>query len=268
VGRPRRRRAILPAACLALLLALVPLGLLAANPFTDLTGGPHDANIDAIYNAGVTRGCVPDQEYCPTRNVTREEMASFLARLGGLGSNPPVAHALTAQSAGNADTVGTYQASWLARAARASGTATASDGTPTVVIFTLSVTAPTAGVVVVTAGAYGIPASSGASGSCPCEGRLAVAHCQTNAVAPYFAFIDIASYFDAYADQDSASISYAFPVSPGTNTFELRGTKVGGGANISFYGQGTALFVPFGGTGGPGAFEQDEPAPVPPPTKP
>src|SRR5204862_476955 len=84
---PSRRRALFPALCLALLLALVPLGLLAANPFTDLTGGVHDANIDAIYNAGVTRGCVPDEEYCPTANVTREEMASFLARLGGLGAN-------------------------------------------------------------------------------------------------------------------------------------------------------------------------------------
>ena len=70
--RPRRRRAWLPAACLAVLVALVPLGLLAANPFTDLTGGPHDANIDAIYQAGVTMSCVPGAEYCPTANVTRE----------------------------------------------------------------------------------------------------------------------------------------------------------------------------------------------------
>ena len=44
-GRPR---ALLPALCLALLVALVPLGLLAATPFTDLTGGVHDANIEAI----------------------------------------------------------------------------------------------------------------------------------------------------------------------------------------------------------------------------
>jgi hypothetical protein len=86
----------------ALVVALLPLSLLAASPFTDLTGGVHNANIAAIYDAGVTRGCVPDAEYCPTANVTREEMASFLARLGGLGNNPPVAHAKTAETAATA----------------------------------------------------------------------------------------------------------------------------------------------------------------------
>src|SRR5262245_22272344 len=75
LARLERRRSaawrLLPAALgLGLLLALVPLAVLAVTPFTDLTGGVHDANIDAIYQAGVTRGCVPDQEYCPTANVT------------------------------------------------------------------------------------------------------------------------------------------------------------------------------------------------------
>src|SRR4051794_5277277 len=98
--RKRRRRTArrsLSILAVALLAALVPLSLLAANPFTDLTGGVHDANIDAIYSAGVTTGCVPNEQYCPTANVTREEMASFLARLGGLGINPPVANAKTLQ---------------------------------------------------------------------------------------------------------------------------------------------------------------------------
>ncbi len=56
---------------MTLLVALLPLTLLAANPFGDLTGGVHDANIDAIYNAGITTGCVPNESYCPTDNVTR-----------------------------------------------------------------------------------------------------------------------------------------------------------------------------------------------------
>ncbi len=92
--RPRHRQRIAPALVLALLVALVPLSLLAANPFGDLTGSVHDADIDAIYNAGVTTGCDP-VSYCPTANVTRQEMASFLARLGGLGGHPPVANAAT-----------------------------------------------------------------------------------------------------------------------------------------------------------------------------
>ncbi len=94
--RPRRARPRLASAFLALLIALVPLGLLAANPFTDLTGGAHDADIDLIYNAGITQGCTAT-EYCPTKPVTRQEMASFLARTAGLGSNQPVVNAKTLQ---------------------------------------------------------------------------------------------------------------------------------------------------------------------------
>src|SRR3954452_9052050 len=87
-----RPRHLIPLLAVALLVALAPLSLLAATPFTDLTGGVQDAHIDAIYNSGGSSGGVADQAYCPTANVTREEMASFLARLGGLGSNPPVAN--------------------------------------------------------------------------------------------------------------------------------------------------------------------------------
>jgi hypothetical protein len=103
--RLRRRMRFLPALVLALFAALVPLSLLAANPFTDLVpGSVHNADIEAIYNAGITKGCVPDQQYCPTDVVTREQMATFLARLGGLGGNPAVANAKTAQTATSAQT--------------------------------------------------------------------------------------------------------------------------------------------------------------------
>ena len=98
-GRKRTARRFLPLALVALLIALMPLSLLAAGSFNDLTGGVHDANIQAIYDAGITKGCVPNVSYCPTANVTREEMASFLARTAGLGSNPPVVNAKTAQTA-------------------------------------------------------------------------------------------------------------------------------------------------------------------------
>jgi hypothetical protein len=90
--RRRRPGRGLPLVFAALLLALVPASLLAANPFQDLTGGVHDANIDAIYQAGITTGCDPTH-YCPRDFVTREQMASFLARTAGLGTNPPVANA-------------------------------------------------------------------------------------------------------------------------------------------------------------------------------
>ena len=95
-GGHKRRGAALIA---AFLVALLPFVAFAANPFNDLTGGVHDGNIGLIYDAGITKGCVPNVSYCPTATVTREEMASFLARTAGLGTNPPVVNAKTAQTA-------------------------------------------------------------------------------------------------------------------------------------------------------------------------
>ncbi len=99
VSRPRRFLvALLAMTC----LALVPLGLFAAN-FQDLNpGSAHNGNINAIADAGITKGCTDAQHYCPNDFVTREQMASFLARTAGLGSSPPVANALTAVNATNA----------------------------------------------------------------------------------------------------------------------------------------------------------------------
>jgi hypothetical protein len=128
VARLRRRRLprrALPLLLAALLVVLIPLGTLAANPFTDLNpNSVHNPNIDAIYTAGITTGCDPGVAYCPNGLVTREEMASFLARTAGLGNNPPVANAKTAQTAqsattaqdaGNAAAVGGYPAPALNR---------------------------------------------------------------------------------------------------------------------------------------------------------
>ncbi len=114
--RSRRRlprhhlpRRFLPLALVILLVALTPLSILAATPiFSDLgTAAPvHQPNIQAIAAAGITTG-FPDPNatnpdirlYDPKGTVTREEMASFLARTAGLGTNPPVANAKTAQTA-------------------------------------------------------------------------------------------------------------------------------------------------------------------------
>ena len=57
--------------------------LLPASPagFSDTGGGVHDAAIDALYAAGVTVGCDTNPlRYCPSKPVTRAEMATFIAR--------------------------------------------------------------------------------------------------------------------------------------------------------------------------------------------
>jgi hypothetical protein len=280
-GRSARRS--LPLALAALLVALVPLATLAATPFTDLNpDSPHNGNIDAIYAAGITRGCDPGVAYCPNGNVTREEMASFLARTAGLGSNPPVANAKTAQtasnalalggqpatfyqpadqaiaSAQNAATVGGLAPSGLIRASRGKGSIiTTANGQ--VVVATLAITAPGPGVALVTV-AFRADAQS-TSGACPCSGAVRLRHVQENAGGGIATAIAIASNTNAAADTDSASLSYAFPVGAGVNTFEVFGDRNGGTAPIIFYASGTVLFVPFGGTGGVGALGLDDPAP-------
>ncbi len=55
------------------------------GPFVDTDGSVHAADIDAIAAAGITQGCNESGNmYCPHSHVTREQMASFLARALGL----------------------------------------------------------------------------------------------------------------------------------------------------------------------------------------
>jgi hypothetical protein len=61
--------------------ALLPV---TGTTFRDANTTPsHAFNIQAIANAGITNGCSSTQ-YCPTRSVTRAEMATFLMRARGL----------------------------------------------------------------------------------------------------------------------------------------------------------------------------------------
>ncbi len=70
-------------------------GFQPAGPagFIDTAESSHRADIDALAAAEITRGCsLEPLRYCPSRAVTRAEMASFLARTVGLvpivGSTP------------------------------------------------------------------------------------------------------------------------------------------------------------------------------------
>jgi hypothetical protein len=65
------------------------MGLPAATQdyFSDDNGTTHEANINKIAEAGITTGCAAGL-YCPNDNVSRAQMASFLARALNL---PPTA---------------------------------------------------------------------------------------------------------------------------------------------------------------------------------
>ena len=62
-----------------------------AAGFTDTARTVHAANIDAVAAAGITAGCkIRPLRYCPTKAVTRAQMATFLARALGLVPLPAV----------------------------------------------------------------------------------------------------------------------------------------------------------------------------------
>lgn len=62
------------------------LPTVSTDHFTDDDFSTFEGDINAIADRGITRGCNPpaNTRYCPTRNVTRGEMAAFLNRALGL----------------------------------------------------------------------------------------------------------------------------------------------------------------------------------------
>jgi hypothetical protein len=61
------------------------------NHFIDDDGSLFEADIDSLASAGVTKGCNPptNDRFCPDDKVTRDQMASFLARALGLTAMTP-----------------------------------------------------------------------------------------------------------------------------------------------------------------------------------
>lgn len=63
----------------SLLVRALDLPASSLDRFTDDEGNTHEADINALAAAGITRGCSPTT-YCPDQPVTRQQMASLLAR--------------------------------------------------------------------------------------------------------------------------------------------------------------------------------------------
>jgi hypothetical protein len=155
-----------------------------------------------------------------------------------------VAHAATAD---NATTVGGFAPSGLARAtsATASGPGSYDGGTTFTNLASKSITAPTAGIVVISANLnYNQLA-----------GNPNVADVQIRGA------VDGAAATMAATGRDSSvsgihgniSVSGAFPVTAGNHTVSLQVAEFTSGGVFLSANQVTATFVPFGSTGGLGA---------------
>jgi hypothetical protein len=87
-----RSRRLFTVLALAAAVVAFPLGALASHSFADVPdSNPFHADISALASSGVTSGC-GGGNFCPGANVTREQMAAFMNRLGALapGKTPVV----------------------------------------------------------------------------------------------------------------------------------------------------------------------------------
>ena len=82
-------RAVTRAQMATFLVRALGLRPAPAAGFIDTAGITHEANIDALASAEVTKGCTAHPpRYCPERPVTRAQMATFLVRALDLASDP------------------------------------------------------------------------------------------------------------------------------------------------------------------------------------
>ena len=259
--RPRRRASrpgrLTAALALAVLLALVPVAVLAVA-FADLnTAGPEfQPSIQLIADAGISVGRDdPDAAdpnirlYDPKANVTREQMAIFLAKTAGLGTFPAVA---------NAKTVGGYAPNGLTRVSRAEGTGARLPLTATFAEVTrLTITAPGKGLVVVTGAAsvfIGGPPNSIAT----VELRLHDITVAGGREGPVLVVTghNMTSFFQ------SATPTFMFNAGTGgPRIYALEARVTNGAAEaVRFGSQMTAIYAPFGADGAaPAAAEIDLP---------
>lgn len=93
------------AAAAVVVVALHP-GAQAASGFRDVPGtNVHHDSIEAVRTAKVTVGCAANA-YCPGEAERRDQMASFLDRLGALSGQEPVVNAATARQAEDSERLG------------------------------------------------------------------------------------------------------------------------------------------------------------------
>jgi hypothetical protein len=78
-------RAVSRAQLASFLVRALDLEASEEGHFEDTSGSPHEENIDALAEAGITNGCT-ESEFCPQDPITRAEIASMLTRAFGTPS--------------------------------------------------------------------------------------------------------------------------------------------------------------------------------------
>jgi hypothetical protein len=256
-GRPLRRFA--PLAAGVLLTALAPLSILAADPvFTDLgSAAPvHQNDIQAIGNAGITTGFEdpnnPDQRlYYPTQTVTRQEMASFLARTAGLGDNKPIANAARLAPSNPAAGGPTFAANELTFIGfsndNTAATSVPINGTDTTEIVSLPLTTTTQAYIRVSFSALllnqELPAGST---GCPCSVRAYIQ--QDNGTPQPVKRVNVGTTFVEGYDRTDLTGAFVFSTPPGGHTYKLIVQQLGsnGGRLTISYPNIQAEIFPFG----------------------
>jgi S-layer homology domain len=215
-GRRRGARMALSVIALAALLA-VPIGVFASHSFTDVPdSNTFHTQIGRVKGAGITAGCTATT-YCPDANVTRGQMAAFLARTGGR-----VAYDLFGNTA---------------VAASASGFVLS-----TITLKPGDVTGGTAYVKI----DAGINAFTGTVTGCPCQTGFTIYVNNVAQIAEVYTSIENINV--SGVGYDAVSITKVYAVPTGTAaTIELRANN--GGSGVTVWGDLAATYIPFAGDG-------------------
>ena len=215
-------RIVLSVVALAALLA-VPIGVFASHQFTDVPdSNTFHTQIGRVKGAGITAGCTATK-YCPADNVTRGQMAAFLARTGG-------------------------------RTVHDDFLASLDVGASNVTLATVSLKAGDVpgGTAYVKIDASLAGYTYEATSSCPCSGIFTVYVNGVASPAPAGGqvFVGIDSHNAGAYGIAQGSISTVVPVSTGVvNTITLRGSAQNGTLDLSVFGDLVATYVPFAGDG-------------------
>jgi hypothetical protein len=218
--RSPRWAKLLVVASLALVTVAVPAAW-ASDRFIDVPNtNPHHDDINAIATAGITRGCNPPTNdlYCPGDTVRRDQMASFLQRgLGRAGRNVTI-------SSGLSDSLAA--------------------------VNSVTITAPGSGFVLVTA--TGTPQSSTVTPCSPCKVEMRVSDPASGQASQ--AQVDTVAVGPGGNEDGGMGVTWLFPVTgittPTARMFNVDARRYAGTGTVFFDSTVTALWVPFGSTGG------------------